>query len=107
MSECQERSSNIDLYIFDLDETLVRWANGEPQLFTDVKMILDWIFNTKCKIVLATYNRWAEHYLEKFELTQYFDFVAIDITNTLDRLDYKKEMLKDILKRFDVPPERT
>lgn len=98
--------SERELIIFDLDQTLVDWFGGEPHLFPDVPNILESLSIYGYKIALASYNRWAEHYLEKFGLIHYFDIIAIDIQNTFDKLDYKKDLLEKILKHFNISPEK-
>jgi putative hydrolase of the HAD superfamily len=102
----EQHLSNKQLIIFDLDQTLVDWFGGEPHLFPDVPNILESLSKYGYKIVLASYNRWAEHYLEKLGVSHYFDMIAIDILNTFDKLDYKKDLLEKILKHFNISPEK-
>lgn len=94
------------LIIFDLDQTLVDWFAGEPHLFPDVPNILESLSKAGYKIALASYNRWAEHYLEKLGVLNHFDMIAIDTLNTFEKLDYKKDLLEKVLKNFDIPPEK-
>lgn len=97
---------NIELVIFDLDQTLIEWHFGEPHLFPDVVKILNSLYASKFKMAVATYNSWAEHYLKKMGLDHYFDMIGIDIVNTFDRLDYKKDLLSKILEQLNVPPNK-
>lgn len=98
---------NIELVIFDLDQTLIEWHFGEPHLFPDVDIILRSLYASNCKMAVATYNTWAEHYLKKMGLDHYFDMIGIDILTTFDRLDYKKDLLSKILTELNVAPEKT
>lgn len=102
----EKRNTNKELIIFDLDQTLVDWYDGKPHLFPDVPNILESLSKHGYKIALATYNRWAEHYLQELGLIGYFDMVAVDITNNFDSLDYKKNLLGKVLNHFNVSPEK-
>lgn len=98
--------NDIRLVIFDLDQTLVDWIGGEAHLFPCVRNILESLASNGFKIALATYNRWAEHFLTKLGVVSFFDMIETDIVNTLDKLDYKATMLQNILENFQIPPEK-
>lgn len=103
--DLSKHKNDIQLVIFDMDQTLIEWIGGDAHLFPCVKNILKSLSQHGYYIALATYNRWAALYLTRLGVISYFDMIETDIVNTLDKVDYKTTMLQNILDNFKIPPE--
>ena len=106
------KSQNIDMIIFDLDDTLVCWKNG-CELFPDVQETLASLKTIGYRIALASYNKNAYYYLKKFQIHEYFDFVVIEefqknfkVQFSLDS-DNKKTLLQKLLNVAQTLPSRS
>lgn len=119
---------NLDLIIFDLDETLVDWTT--QQLFPEVVQIITELKSSGYKLGLASYNGAAGQLLRNFGIYEMFDVIEYenvrnifsdkmfdDVENghpvcndnlwlrVLSGID-KRDMLTSIITSLDIPSSR-
>jgi HAD superfamily phosphatase (TIGR01681 family) len=117
--------NEIDVFIFDLDETLYDWSSN--RLFPQARDIIENLHANGYKIALASYNRKATdvlmnsglaqffHVVEWEDATDYKEWVKKHIVDADEKdlwkyrrlyMDNKKRMLSSIIKKLETTPER-
>lgn len=97
-------NSNIELIIFDLDDTLFCLRNRE--LFYDARVTLQRLKNNGYKIGLVSYNAKARAVLQSCGIHGLFDYVLCENWKICG-IDGKENMLRTIIQQSGVLPERT
>lgn len=96
--------TNIDLIIFDLDETLIKTKGSSIYVYKFVEPLLKYLKSKNVKIALASYNTEAIFILDNLNIHHYFDIIEYE--NWYHKMDYKEKMLKNILYRSKVSPNK-
>lgn len=97
--------SNINLVIFDLDDTLI--CTRTSKFLYDVEKLLKTLKDNGYKIGMASYNPYADYVLKKRNLYDYFDFIEYEDWRFKKILDLKENMIKTILEKANTKPEHS
>jgi HAD superfamily phosphatase (TIGR01681 family) len=123
-----EKLNNLELIIFDMDETLIDWTNA--QLFPYIDVYLKALKEAGYKLAIASYNSLTEECLDEFHIKQYFDIIEHqDLSRSwfkqqlsaekegiyenviwqgnVTESDNKEKMLLNILTELNIPAEKT
>jgi len=87
-------NNNIKLVIFDLDDTLIR-EDCCARVFQETKMILDYL-SSKYILAIASYNRYADWFLESNNILHYFDTVISYNSES------KQGHMEQLLDKYDI-----
>ncbi|NDC95075.1 hypothetical protein EB118_15970 [bacterium] len=91
------------LVIFDLDLTLIH----DKGLYSDVVDILKLLQMHNVSIALASYNANAGKMLQQYGIENYFQHIFYEDWIFKDVLDWKHQMLSDILSLTGIPSHET
>jgi HAD superfamily phosphatase (TIGR01681 family) len=116
-----QKKTNLDVLIFDLDETLIDWRHNK--LFPRVAYYLDQLKACGYILAIASYNSNAEYYLDHYGIKHLFDIIeytsvsrspilqsnrnnVLVPNNIFFHQDNKYEMLKNIISKTQKPSSR-
>jgi HAD superfamily phosphatase (TIGR01681 family) len=102
INEINEKK-NIKLIIFDLDDTLIKTYNDYIFMCHSVEPILQYLKSKNIKIGLASYNANAGRILKNINLIKYFDVIKYETWTNYYDLDFKRNMLKNIINYTQIP----
>ena len=94
---------NIKMIIFDLDDTLIKTHNDYIFMCYSVEPILKYLKSKNIKIGLASYNANAARILKNINLIEYFDVIKYETWKNYYDLDFKKNMLINIINHTQIP----
>jgi FMN phosphatase YigB (HAD superfamily) len=123
-----KKLNNLDLIIFDMDETLINWKTA--QLFPNVDIYLDGLKKAGYKLAISSYNALTEECLTDFGIIDFFDIIEYQELShswfreqlsaekegiyenviwqgNVSKMDNKETMLSNILYKLNIPAERT
>jgi len=85
----------ICVIIFDLDQTLIN-----ETICKDTLQVLQELKNHQYSLAIASYNKYAKWFCDRYDITKYFDMIEAKFDST------KIHHLKNIMEFYKVPSSK-